>query len=233
MICDESRSCTYCGRSRDVKIIKCHFCGGEETGPCPGCPACGERGYLGIIPADVKIIGMAGRAGSGKDFIARNYFYPCGYRKIAFAEVFKYKVVGMGATFEEAFDTKPEIIRHMLQAEGSEIGRDVFGRQLWLRALEARIYQFYKDWRITKFILTDVRFKNELRWIKSLGAAVVFVESDRVHQMDDKAMVHQSEVEMATIPKDEWSYILTNNFDTEQGKLDMQVTQFMEKFGVH
>jgi hypothetical protein len=50
--------------------------------------------------------------------------------------------------------------RLALQLMGTEVGRNVFGADLWIHALENKID---KD---ENYIITDVRFQNEIDWIR-------------------------------------------------------------------
>lgn len=232
MSCKDQHNCTDCNRNYDNLLGQCPICSGTETTECSGCPTCGGRGYLGIIPDDVKIIGIVGRAGSGKDFIADNFFLPMGYHPVAFASNFKWKVVGSGFTYEEVFDTKPPDVRRLLQQEGTERGRDAYGRQLWIRTVEAHIHFLRERCNMKKFIMTDVRFKNEMQWVRSLGGKLAFIDSDRAYQMNAEAMAHPSETEMMTVPKDSWDYVFNNNLDVDKGRLHRQVEQFVERFSL-
>jgi hypothetical protein len=51
-------------------------------------------------------------------------------------------------------------VRLALQLMGTEVGRNVFGADLWIHALENKID---KD---ENYIITDVRFQNEIDWIR-------------------------------------------------------------------
>lgn len=51
--------------------------------------------------------------------------------------------------------------RLALQLMGTEVGRNVFGADLWIHALENKID---KD---ENYVITDVRFQNEIDWIRN------------------------------------------------------------------
>jgi hypothetical protein len=71
-----------------------------------------------------------------------------------------------GISYEDVFIKKNEKTRKLLQKEGTELGRNVLGKDIWI--------QYYKNWvkifekRGIRAITTcDIRFKNEFEWFKS------------------------------------------------------------------
>lgn len=135
------------------------------------------------------IIGVVGFAGSGKgtvsDLLVDNY----GYKKMAFADPVKDATAVIfgwdrslleGDTDESrAFRETPDAFwserfgfevtpRWALQKMGTEGGRDTFHDSLWVTALERRI-------DCDNIVISDVRFPNEIKKIKSLGGYVVRV----------------------------------------------------------
>lgn len=148
---------------------------------------------LSLLNKNVKIIGLHGRAGSGKDFIASNCLSD--YFKVALANHFKIDIVRKHIfTYEEVFETKPSHVRHRLQQIGTEEGRDVYGENVWCDALEAWMHQINLSNNISRFVVADLRFDNEAEWVKSLGGVVIKVQSDRGRSgMDETALKHSSE----------------------------------------
>ena len=121
------------------------------------------------------IIGLAGRAGSGKNYVATTHIVPLGFSEIALADEMKVRAVALGvATYDEAFRTKPPHVRKWLQEEGTERGRALFGEDCWCRALAARVRLMQDRWGIHDFVVTDVRFPNEARFLREqLGGFVL------------------------------------------------------------
>lgn len=64
----------------------------------------------------------------------------------------------------------PEV-RRLLQRMGTELGRQFFGEDIWIRMLSSRIEG------LPAVAITDVRFWNEADWIKAQGGIVI-----RVHR---------------------------------------------------
>lgn len=128
------------------------------------------------IPTDrsLQIIGLSGRAKSGKNYLAKHALLPIGFVPMALANHFKVDaVVRDGAPLDEVFftDKSPET-RDMLQKRGTEEGRHVFGEDIWIRTMEAWIAATVAA-GVTRFVITDVRFPNEADWIKQIGGKVV------------------------------------------------------------
>lgn len=126
------------------------------------------------IPSSVQIIGLAGKAGSGKNYLARHALLPLGFFPIALADHFKVEaVVRDGAPLGEVFFTaKSPSTRDLLQKRGTEEGRWVLGEDIWIKHMEAWIAAHVaKGWH--RFVITDVRFRNEADWVKAMGGCLV------------------------------------------------------------
>lgn len=128
------------------------------------------------IPGSVSVIGLSGKARSGKNYLARHALLPLGFYPLALANHFKVDaVVRDGAPINEVFfGAKSEATRDLLQQRGTEQGRHVFGEDIWIRTTEAWIAAgVAAGW--SRFVLTDVRFTNEADWVNALGGLLVRV----------------------------------------------------------
>lgn len=149
----------------------------------------------------LRVLGLSGKAGSGKDYIAANYLKPLGFLPIALADAIKEEAVARGlCTYEEAFHTKPPHVRDLLQQLGTELGRDQYGEDIWCRRTHARMQRMAEQWGFTKFVITDVRFRNEVRFVQQeMGGEVLRVFApDRVanNGMPDELRTHRSEIDL-------------------------------------
>jgi len=129
------------------------------------------------------LIGITGKAGSGKDTVADYLKASSNFRSIAFADPIR---AGMKAIF--GFDDRlfqhpdKEVIleefgkspRQMMQTLGTEWGRESVNTDLWLilagikvKALSARGYNV---------AITDVRFENEAEYIRSSGGEIWHIQ---------------------------------------------------------
>lgn len=136
------------------------------------------------------IIGVVGFIGSGKGTAADILVQKYGFTKLSFADAVKDATAAIfgwqrplleGDTAEsrEFRETKDEwwsnrferdfTPREALQLMGTEAGRDVFHPDLWIFALEHKL-AMYKD-----VVIADVRFPNEIDFIRSKGGFIVRV----------------------------------------------------------
>jgi hypothetical protein len=177
---------------------------------------------LDLLEKNVKIIGLHGKAGSGKDFIANACLGD--YFKFALANHFKIDVVRKYLfTYEEVFDTKPAHVRHRLQQIGTEENRDVYGADTWVDAAETWLHSIYKANSIDKFVIADIRFDNEAEWIKRKGGIVIRVDSNRNRSgMDEKALQHSSE---AGVSEHLIDHVVINDIGTDVETLKWQINQ--------
>lgn len=146
---------------------------------------------------DLQIIGISGQAGSGKDYISQNILTPLGFYQWSLAWHFKVWLIGKGeATYNDVFRTKPPAVRKMLQLEGTENGRHLFGENVWVDTMYAWFEVLNNHWGIHKFVVPDVRFPNEVEAIKRLGGKVFRIYAPlRVanNSLSAEARTHASE----------------------------------------
>lgn len=119
----------------------------------------------------IEIIGLSGKAGAGKDTIARAVFP--GYAPWAFAWPLKMAALGHGFSYEEAFRTKPPQCREWLQEYGTR-KRDM-DRDFWVKQLDGWIRTVHENLGLRRFVITDVRYRNEVDYIQGMGGKVVRV----------------------------------------------------------
>lgn len=148
----------------------------------------------------LDIIGVSGKAGSGKDYVTEHFLRPLGYHRIALADHFKIWAVGRGlATREEVFVTKPPHVRSALQRVGTEEGRNQFGEAIWCNTALAWMEHHAEMWGITNFAVCDVRFVNEVQFVQAQGGRVlrlVAPERVAVNRLTDEARLHPSETSL-------------------------------------
>ena len=139
-----------------------------------------------------QIIGLLGSAGSGKDTVAAE-FVKAGFEKESFANPLKDTVSAIfgysrallegdtpeGRAFRDRTDpfwskrlSKQVTPRYLLQYCGTEVLRNNLNRDIWLHSLEKRITASEKD----NFIISDVRFRNEIMFLDDLGARFIIIQ---------------------------------------------------------
>lgn len=139
----------------------------------------------------MRIIGLAGKAGAGKDYTYEHIKkeYACKVARLAFADGVRHEiedVLSPGTTvnsFRDAWEGKklpamwrkpyPDEIRSLLQWWGTEYRREQ-DPDYWVKKGVERLGEFDAI-GIDLVVVTDVRFENEAKAIRALGGIVVEV----------------------------------------------------------
>lgn len=132
------------------------------------------------------MIGITGRARSGKDTVASLILSRCWGKRYAYADHLKKVVMVKFGLTEEVVNTqkgKDTYLPHLgmtvgevLQKEGTEATRNIYGQNFWVDRLMNQIVmdKVVEDYDFLP-IITDVRFDNEALAIKSRGGIVLEV----------------------------------------------------------
>lgn len=136
------------------------------------------------------IIGLAGRAGSGKTYLAEKAIncipnaYPFSnniYRMSFAAPIKKMLEVLIGL---DAYNSNKEIInpilghktvRYALQTLGTEWGRNLIDPDIWINYLKHQIDSLKQEHII--ILIDDVRFENEVKAIQDLGGRILAIHN--------------------------------------------------------
>lgn len=120
-----------------------------------------------------RFVGLVGHAGSGKDTVAYYLTNAHGYKRLAFAESMKY-YYGIQKGYK---GTRDEVIAQVNANKNREelisfgmSWRDI-DEDIWVKELDRRVKRverFYADlgFPLPRFVITDVRFDNELDLIR-------------------------------------------------------------------
>jgi len=145
-----------------------------------------------------EVIGVTGKAGSGKDTVGDWFIKEMGYEKLAMASALKAGLAAMG--FPEPSDraqkeSKIEGFDFSWREAAQKLGQD-FGRSLdkgiWLKLAEKRLKQG------GRVIITDIRHDNEAEMVRSLGGTIIHL-SGRQAELGEAA-AHVSEAPIAFYP---------------------------------
>lgn len=130
----------------------------------------------------MKLLGLTGLAGSGKDAVAKHLFCKHGWSRTAFADPLKQAATHIfGLSINDFYDReKKEQVndywnispREMLQYLGTEAVRGTFGEDVWVRRWHLS-YTIIKD--TDNVVVTDVRTPTEADWLRRQGGKIVEV----------------------------------------------------------
>ena len=165
----------------------------------------------------MKLIGITGKARSGKDTVAQMLYAQHAFTRIAFADPLKLAAQQMfGLTTEQTWHDshKEEVIpywgmspRQMFQLLGNEAVKPVFGDDVWIKRWSMS-YAVFRD--TDDIVVPDVRFDHEAAHIRSLGG--VIVEIQRGIGLVGSTGDHVSERGLSTLPE----YTIDNNGTLEE-----------------
>lgn len=168
----------------------------------------------------MELIGFTGRAGSGKDTAASYFIQRQGYGRYALARPLKQMLsAGLGLdTADYATPEQKEAVipwlgvsyRHCAQTLGTEWGRDLIDKDLWLKVAQKRLG--YLLTHSPGVVVTDVRFENEAKMIRKMGGWIVHVTRPTATALSEQAQAHVSERSLS-IGEADW--LLVNNSTPE------------------
>lgn len=132
------------------------------------------------------IIGISGKMGSGKDYVIENFIIPLirgvPYAYTEFADQIKVSVASENnIDLQLLYDNKSAEHRRLLQKRGTEEGRDIYGKNIWINYLHNWLKVREKREKNQIALIADCRFLNEVEWIESQGGVVIRIDAeDRV-----------------------------------------------------
>lgn len=155
----------------------------------------------------VLLCGVSGKIGSGKDTVADfiiQHMPDLLFKKKSFAYNVKHIAsIISGLPMEDMLsqDGKNKVlplyggitVGNLQQVIGTNLFRTHFDDMVWIKSLFAPYVQESDSW-----IVSDVRFKNEADYIRSLGGIIIRLEGDPggVRARSTRDMTHASETEL-------------------------------------
>ena len=125
------------------------------------------------------LIGIAGRARSGKDTVANFIIAAIGGYRYSFADPIRAMLAPLGVDMNDPYwqARKEDVIpalgvspRRMMQTLGTEWGRNLINPDLWLVMAHQRLLRNGPG-----MVISDVRFENEAAWIRKHGGLIIHV----------------------------------------------------------
>ena len=136
------------------------------------------------------LLGLCGYAACGKDTAAQVLLDEFGFHRVAFADPIKQALLALAplvpgpdegeflrvsqfAADRSWAEVKeyPEV-RRLMQILGTEVGRNLFDPEIWVKLAERKLTSTLS---VGDTVMTDVRFPNEARLIKTHGGILVRV----------------------------------------------------------
>lgn len=200
--------------------------------------------YYDIIQ-NIEIYGFMGNLGEGKNYIAEEIFI----NKLkeyndkptiimAFADHLKINGICFNnLDYDKVFIKKDTETRKKLQEIGTELGRDNFGKDIWIKI----VYNWMKVYAsrgIKRFIITDVRFENEVEFIKHMKGTIIRVyapdrnliklqqESNNDINIINKLANHPSEIYVKNFK--DYDYLIDNRI-TEEKYINNHIDAIIKK----
>lgn len=177
------------------------------------------------------IIAFSGYAGAGKDTAAQVLVEEYGFTKMSFAQPLKQALWALNPLIEvNKYEDEIELehiylqdlvqnvdndeewryakefpeVRRLLQRLGTEVGRDLFGLDVWVDQLFDHVEVGQK------IVITDMRFFNEWQAVTDLSGVTVRIESEKA---DKPVNSHSSETELEGVAH---NVTITNNGTIEE-----------------
>tara|TARA_R100001460_G_scaffold45723_2_gene83001 strand:- start:338 stop:895 length:558 start_codon:yes stop_codon:yes gene_type:complete len=158
------------------------------------------------------LIGLCGKKGSGKTYIANHFAGKYDATVCRFADTLKAMMRAMGFTERQITgdlkETPCSVLdgktpRYAMQTLGTEWGRDTIHKNIWVNIAINKAVELDGI-----AIFDDVRFPNEIEAIHTNGGVVAWVERDSIYRGSDE---HPSEVSVTPADCD---IFLDNTVDT-------------------
>ena len=130
------------------------------------------------------LIGLTGRARSGKDTAARFLMDTYSLEPMSFAAPIKKAMADLFGLDERHLDGElkeaplPGIgksPRYLFQTFGTEWGRQLVHPDVWLHAADVQLENLRKHTNPPGVVFSDVRFENEAQWIRERGGHVLHI----------------------------------------------------------
>ena len=178
----------------------------------------------------LKLIGICGKKFSGKDTMADHLVKKYGYHKLSLGDplkqalqvIFGFSDTQLWGSEKEQFDFFWQITpREIMQSVGTELFRVHFGQlyphiggEIWVMSLQHHMEQLIQQ-GISTFVVPDIRFPNEVQWLRRHGGTLVQVTRITTEETTKVGVDHISEHALDQ-KEDRPDYIIENNGTYEE-----------------
>ncbi len=140
-----------------------------------------------------------------------------------------YRWEKMPAWLQEKFSIREGdvTIRHSMQIFGTELNRELWDKQIWIKAMQRRIATTASKW----LLVTDCRYQNEIDSIQAAGGKVWKIDGMQRGDEITKNDVHSSEKEMDNTVR--FDYTIVNGLNDTPATLKCKVIEGLHRgFGI-
>jgi len=186
----------------------------------------------------LKLIGLAGPAGCGKDTVADILCDTDNYVRLSLADPIRRGIrsmfgIDLDILHDRELKEKPlaqfgnKTPRQLMQTLGTEWGRNCVDLNIWLNVAQKDINHYNNlaingDYDMTGIVITDIRFPGEAKWIRDQGGTIWHIR--RPDNPFATKSAHESEIPL--IPEDGDQFIIN---DGDINKLRETVLEFMQR----
>ena len=153
----------------------------------------------------MALIGISGRAGSGKDTAGSMLVNKYGFTRIAFGDYLKWHC----KKYHNWNGQKDEAGRKLLQEQGTDIHRTA-DNDVWVKYAKLDLDMLKVD-GITNIVITDMRFPNEFDFVRENGGTTVRING-RKYDMGE-AENHPSEI---ALDNHKFHYTIDNSSSVDE-----------------
>ena len=143
------------------------------------------------------IIGLSGYARSGKDSVAQLLCLNYAFNRVSFADPIREAIITLNPKLDSITHVSHRVsdygwdvakqdpeIRRLLQFMGTEVGRKMFGENIWIDMAFKQAEQYQR------VVIADVRFPNEADAIKQRGGNVWRINRHGLNGINHHASEH-------------------------------------------
>ena len=195
----------------------------------------------------LKLVGLVGKSGSGKDRFFSTVLAPLGFTQIALADAVRvFSTILFTRIYEgiewnneslvrifpyiyyEMFTmNKSPLSRTIQQYVGTELIKGKFDRDYWIKVIDPLVKE-----RISagiKVAITDVRFQEEADYVRKNGGILIKMTGKSRYENESPLANHDSEKSIDLISCDLTDLEFMEALNIEKGKLDKQDKQGEER----
>lgn len=131
-------------------------------------------------------------------------------------------LISAGEFKNEAKLLKDFCARTLLQLLGSKV-RNI-DEDYWINTVYKKAKYFLNNYaHVNTVVISDLRFRNEILFFKSIGAKIYLVESPQGTLVKGKKAKDKSETELATVPRSWYDNVITNDKGLDKKDLKQQL----------